>query len=71
MIAIPLVQFKFGNCQGNDLLCGRKGGQSPVSKDFLRNYNVSQDDGENICTDQMQLCLYHEKAWKRKHCWKK
>ena len=28
VIAIPAIQFIIGDCKGNDILCGRKGGHS-------------------------------------------
>ena len=61
VIAIPVVQFIIGDCKGNDLLCGRKGGHGLTMKGLCRDCNVSPDDGDNTCIDKPLICSFLRK----------
>ena len=60
---IPVIQFIIGDCKGNDLLCGRKGGHSLKMRGLCRDCNVSPDVGDDTCIDIEGLkCTYHSKS---------
>ena len=61
VIAIPVVQFIIGDCKGNDLLCGRKGGHGLTMKGLCRDCDVSPDNGDNTCIDTELICSFHRK----------
>ena len=61
VIAISVVQFIIGDCKGNDLLCGHKGGHSLNMKGLCRDCNVSPQDGNKTCIDEELICSYHMK----------
>ena len=48
VIAIPVIQFIIGDCKGNDLLCGRKGGHHLNMKGLCRDCNIAPKDGDKI-----------------------
>lgn len=64
-MAIPVVQFIIGYCNGNDMLCGRKGGHS-LYESFCLDCNISPDNGGNT-SNQRLLCSF---SWKGQHDWK-
>ena len=61
VIAIPVIQFIIGDCKGNDLLCGRKGGHSLNMNGLCRDCDIKPDDGDNTCIGQELICSYHVK----------
>lgn len=42
----PVIQFIIGDCKGNDLLCGRKGGHSVMMKGLCRDCDISPQRGD-------------------------
>ena len=58
VIAIPVIQFIIGDCKGNDLLCGRKGGHSLNMKGLCRDCDVTPKDGDDTCIDRPLLCKF-------------
>ena len=59
VIAIPVIQFIIGDCKGNDLLCGRKGGHSLSMRGLCRDCDIKPADGDNTCISQELICSYH------------
>ena len=59
VIAIPVIQFIIGDCKGNDLLCGRKGGHSLNMSGLCRDCDIKPADGDNTCIGQELICSYH------------
>ena len=51
VIAIPVIQFIIGDCKGNDLLCGRKGGHSLLMNGLCRDCDVKPEFGDETCID--------------------
>ena len=49
VVAIPVIQFIIGDCKGNDILCGRKGGHSLNMNGLCRDCNISPLEGDNTC----------------------
>ena len=49
VIALPVTQFIMGDCKGNDLLCGRKGGHSLNMKGLCRDCTILPNDGGDVC----------------------
>ena len=58
VIAIPVIQFIIGDCKGNDLLCGRKGGHSTLMKGLCRDCDVSPENGDDPCNDVSLKCNF-------------
>ena len=52
VLAIPVIQYIIGDCKGNDLLCGRKGGHSLNMGGLCRDCNIPPADGDDICMDR-------------------
>ena len=50
VIATRFIQFIIGDCKGNDLLCGQKGGHSLQMNGLCRDCDIHPLDGDNICT---------------------
>ena len=59
VIAIPVIQFIIGDCKGNDLLCGRKGGHHLNMKGLCRDCNISPKDGDKISSRRALPCKFH------------
>ena len=59
VIAMPVIQFIIGDCKGNDLLCGRKGGHHIDMKGLCRDCNISPNDGDNVCLNKELMCKFH------------
>lgn len=55
---MPVIQFIIGDCKGNDLLCGRKGGHSLKMKGLCRDCNISPDDGDDACLNEPLKCSF-------------
>ena len=62
VIAIPVIQFIIGDCKGNDLLCGRKGGHSLKMKGLCRDCNIEPQEGDETCLDTELLCSFIKKS---------
>ena len=62
VIAIPVIQFIIGDCKGNDLICGRKGGHSLQMKGLCRDCNIKPQDGDDPCLDKELLCSFLKKT---------
>ena len=60
VIAIPVIQYIIGDCKGNDLLCGRKGGHHIQMKGLCRDCNISPAQGDDICLDNKLICSFNE-----------
>ena len=58
VIAIPVIQFIVGDCKGNDVLCGRKGGHDVRMKGLCRDCNISPQDGDNVCLETPLKCNF-------------
>ena len=58
VIAIPVIQFIIGDCKGNDLLCGRKGGHSLLMNGLCRDCNITPGKGDDTCIGKNLLCQY-------------
>ena len=59
VIAIPVIQFIIGDCKGNDLLCGRKGGHHIRMKGLCRDCDISPEDGDDVCIEKDLICSFH------------
>ena len=59
VIAIPVIQFIIGDCKGNDLLCGRKGGHHLNMKGLCRDCNIAPKDGDKISSRRALPCKFH------------
>ena len=58
VIAVPVIQFIIGDCKGNDILCGRKGGHSLLMPGLCRDCNIHPSEGDNTCINKPLLCQY-------------
>ena len=58
VIAIPVIQYIIGDCKGNDLLCGRKGGHHLLMKGLCRDCDISPNLGDDVCLDQELKCSF-------------
>ena len=58
VIAIPVIQFIIGDCKGNDLLCGRKGGHSLLMNGLCRDCDVKPELGDDTCIDRNLMCKF-------------
>ena len=47
-----------GDCKGNDVLCGRKGGHDVGMKDLCRDCNVFPEDGDDVCLNTSLKCAF-------------
>ena len=56
VIAILVIQYIVGDCKGNDVLCGRKGGHDVRMKGLCRDCNISPQDGDDVCLDTPLKC---------------
>ena len=56
VVVKPVIQFIIGDCKGNDLLCGRKGGHSVKMKGLCRDCNISPDLGDDTCIGMRLKC---------------
>lgn len=61
VIAIPVVQFIFFNFKANGLLCDRKVGNLLTMQVLCCDYDISLDDGDNICIGKQLTCSFHHK----------
>ena len=61
VVAIPVVQFIIGDCKGNDLLCGRKGGHSLQMASMCRDCDVRPDDADDPCIGKELNCSFLNK----------
>ena len=61
VIAIPAIHYIIGDCKGNDMLCGRKGGHSSQMQDLCRDCNTHPSKGDNTCINKPLLCKYTTK----------
>ena len=52
VIAILVIQFTIGDCKGNDLLCGRKGGHSLNINELCGDCDIKPCDDDSICIDR-------------------
>ena len=52
VIEIPVIQFIIGGCEGNDLLCCRKGVRALNMNGLCRDFDIKPCDGDNIFIDQ-------------------
>ena len=59
--AIPVIQFIIGDCKGNDLLCGRKGGHTLEMNGLCRDCDISPHEGDNLCIGSQLKCKFHTK----------
>ena len=58
VIALPVTQFIIGDCKGNDVLCGRKGGHSLNMKGLCRDCTISPIDGDDVCLGTPLKCRF-------------
>ena len=58
VIAMPVTQYIIGDCKGNDVLCGRKGGHSLNMKGLCRDCTISPNDGDDVCLGQALKCQF-------------
>ena len=58
VIAIPVIQYIVGDCKGNDVLCGRKGGHEIRMKGLCRDCNISPQDGDDVCLETPLKCKF-------------
>ena len=59
VVAMPVIQYIVGDCKGNDLLCGRKGGHHIEMKGLCRDCNIAPNDGDNVCMNKELMCNFH------------
>ena len=59
VIAIPVIQVIIGDCKVNDVLCGRKGGNSINMKSVCRDYDMQPSDGNDTCIGEYLNCTFH------------
>ena len=55
------TQFIIGDCKGNDLLNGRKGGHSLLMNGLCRDCDISPDDGDDTCIEKELICNFIRK----------
>ena len=58
VIAIPVIQFIIGDCKGNDLLCGRKGGHSLLMNGLCRDCNIHPKYADDTCIEKELRCQF-------------
>ena len=58
VIAIPVIQFIIGDCKGNDLLCGRKGGHSLLMNGLCRDCNIQPMYADDTCIGKELRCKF-------------
>ena len=58
VIAIPVIQFIIGDCKGNDLLCGRKGGHSLLMNGLCRDCNIHPKYADDTCIGKELRCQF-------------
>ena len=58
VIAIPVIQFIIGDCKGNDLLCGRKGGHSLLMNGLCRDCNIQPQFADDTCIGKELRCQF-------------
>ena len=58
VIAIPVIQFIIGDCKGNDLLCGRKGGHSLLMNGLCRDCNINPKYADDTCIGKELRCQF-------------
>ena len=58
VVAIPVIQFIIGDCKGNDLLCGRKGGHSLLMNGLCRDCNIEPKFGDDTCIGKELRCQF-------------
>ena len=58
VITIHVIQFIIGDCKGNDLLCGRKGGHSLNMNGLCRDCDIKPTDSDNTCIDRNFICSH-------------
>ena len=58
VVAIPVIQYIIGDCKGNDVLCGRKGGHSLSMGGLCRDCDISPQYGDDVCLDTPLRCNF-------------
>ena len=51
VITIPVIKFFIGDCKGNNMMCGRKGGHFNIMIGLCRDCNMKPSDGNNACIE--------------------
>ena len=58
VIDIPVIQFIIGDCKGNGIICGRKGGHLLNINGLYRDCDVLPMDGDNTYIGSPLKCKY-------------
>lgn len=58
VIAIPVIQFIIGDCKGNDLLCGRKGGHSLLMNGLCHDCNIQPKYADDTYIGKKLCCQF-------------